>query len=67
MEYLYGGINTRWGALRAADGHPAPYPAVAIEISNEACMDSFNGISATTFTKQHSFLDIVSCRSTTDP
>lgn len=44
VEYLYGGMNTRWGALRAADGHPAPYPAVAIEISNEACMDRFNGI-----------------------
>ena len=61
VEYLYGGINTRWGALRAGDGHPAPYPAVAIEISNEACMDSFNGISVTTFTRQHSTLSVVVC------
>ena len=43
VEYLYGGANTHWGSVRVADGHPAPYPAVAIEISNEACMTSFNG------------------------
>ena len=43
VEYLYGGADTHWGSVRVADGHPAPYPAVAIEISNEACMTSFNG------------------------
>ena len=37
VEYAYGGAhNSTWGALRAADGHPAPYPPMAIEISNEA-------------------------------
>ena len=43
VEYLYGGPNTHWGAIRAADGHPEPYGPIAIEISNESCMSSFNG------------------------
>ena len=60
MEYLYGGMNTQWGALRAADGHPSPYPAVAIEISNEACMDRFNGIYNATVTYTP---DFVACHS----
>ena len=43
VEYLYGGADTHWGAIRAADGHPQPYPAAAIEISNESCMENFVG------------------------
>ena len=45
VDYAWGDIaTTKYGALRAADGHPAPYPTdVAIEISNEACMASFVG------------------------
>ena len=43
VEYLYGGATTHWGAMRVADGHPEPYPPIAIEISNESCMSNFNG------------------------
>jgi hypothetical protein len=42
VEYLYGSPATHWGAQRVSDGHPAAYPAVGIEVSNEACMASFN-------------------------
>ena len=35
IEYVTGGANTRWGAERAADGHPAPFPLTYVEIGNE--------------------------------
>ena len=34
-EYALGGSNTKWGALRAKAGHPAPFPLKFIEIGNE--------------------------------
>lgn len=34
-EYALGGPETKWGALRAAAGHPAPFPLKLIEIGNE--------------------------------
>lgn len=34
-EYALGGPETKWGALRAAAGHPAPFPLKMIEIGNE--------------------------------
>ena len=39
VEYAFGDArSTKWGALRAADGHAAPYavPSLALEVSNEA-------------------------------
>lgn len=43
--YLFGDPSkSSWAALRAADGHPGPYPPdLSIEIGNEACMSSFVG------------------------
>ncbi len=35
IEYLTGDTSTRWGAERAKDGHPAPFPLHYIEIGNE--------------------------------
>lgn len=35
IEYALGGVNTTWGARRAADGHPAPFPLKYVEIGNE--------------------------------
>ena len=40
IQYVTGGTNTTWGAQRAADGHPAPFPLQYIEIGNE---DFFDG------------------------
>jgi len=35
IEYVTGSVNTKWGAKRAADGHPAPFKLTDIEIGNE--------------------------------
>ncbi|MGN0189336.1 MAG: alpha-L-arabinofuranosidase, partial [Candidatus Cryptobacteroides sp.] len=35
IEYAIGGTDTRWGALRAANGHPDPFPLKYVEIGNE--------------------------------
>ena len=35
LEYCMGGLNTTYGALRAAHGHPEPFPIHYVEIGNE--------------------------------
>ncbi len=35
IEYITGDVNTRWGAQRAKDGHPAPFKLTYVEIGNE--------------------------------
>jgi len=35
IEYVTGDVNTKWGAVRAKDGHPEPFPLHYIEIGNE--------------------------------
>ena len=35
IEYVTGGADTKWGAERAKDGHPAPFPLHYIEVGNE--------------------------------
>lgn len=35
IEYALGDTSTKWGAHRAADGHPAPFPLQYVEIGNE--------------------------------
>lgn len=35
IEYCNGDVNTRWGAVRAANGHPEPFNLRLIEIGNE--------------------------------
>ncbi len=39
IEYVTGDTTTRWGAERAKDGHPAPFPLHYIEIGNEDWFD----------------------------
>jgi alpha-N-arabinofuranosidase len=39
IEYVTGGADTKWGAQRAKDGHPAPFPLHYIEIGNEDQFD----------------------------
>jgi alpha-L-arabinofuranosidase len=36
IEYAIGPTNSTWGAQRAANGHPTPFPLRYIEIGNEA-------------------------------
>jgi alpha-N-arabinofuranosidase len=35
IEYVTGNASTKWGAVRAKDGHPAPFPLTYVEIGNE--------------------------------
>ena len=39
IEYVTGGTDTKWGAVRARNGHPAPFPLRYVEVGNE---DSFD-------------------------
>ena len=39
IEYVSGATDTKWGALRAAHGHPAPFPLRFVEIGNEDFFD----------------------------
>jgi alpha-L-arabinofuranosidase len=40
IQYVTGGTNTIWGARRAADGHPAPFPLQYVEVGNEDFFDN---------------------------
>lgn len=39
IEYVTGSTSTKWGAERAKDGHPAPFPLHYVEIGNEDFFD----------------------------
>jgi len=39
IEYVIGDTNTKWGAQRALDGHPAPFNLHYVEIGNEDWFD----------------------------
>jgi alpha-N-arabinofuranosidase len=39
IQYVTGGTNTKWGAERAKDGHPAPFQLKYVEIGNEDFFD----------------------------
>lgn len=39
IEYVTGDTSTRWGAERAKDGHPVPFPLHFMEIGNEEYHD----------------------------
>ena len=39
IEYITGPVDSKWGALRARDGHPAPFKLRYVEIGNEDWFD----------------------------
>jgi alpha-L-arabinofuranosidase len=39
IEYITGGPDTKWGAERIKDGHPAPFKLTYVEIGNEDWLD----------------------------
>jgi alpha-N-arabinofuranosidase len=39
IEYVTGDVSTKWGAERAKDGHPEPFPLHYVEIGNEDWLD----------------------------
>jgi alpha-N-arabinofuranosidase len=42
IEYATGSTDTKWGAERAKDGHPAPFKLAYVEIGNEDWFDKSN-------------------------
>ncbi len=46
IEYLTGDAKTTWGARRAKDGHPAPFPLNYVEIGNEDWFDKSDSYDA---------------------
>jgi alpha-N-arabinofuranosidase len=42
IEYVTGDANSKWGAERAKDGHPAPFALTYVEIGNEDWFDRSN-------------------------
>jgi alpha-N-arabinofuranosidase len=42
IEYITGDTSTTWGAQRAKDGHPAPFPLHYVEVGNEDWFDRSN-------------------------
>jgi alpha-N-arabinofuranosidase len=39
IEYVSGSTTTKWGAIRARDGHPKPFPLKYVEVGNEDWFD----------------------------
>ena len=39
IEYVTGGPDTKWGAERVKDGHPAPFKLTYVEVGNEDWFD----------------------------
>lgn len=39
IEYVTGDVHTKWGAVRAKNGHPKPFPLHYVEIGNEDGFD----------------------------
>ncbi|GJF34515.1 hypothetical protein KNE206_72150 [Kitasatospora sp. NE20-6] len=46
IQYVIGDTSTPWGAKRAADGHPAPFPLTYVEIGNEDWFDGSGSYNA---------------------
>ncbi len=43
IEYVTGDVSTKWGAVRAQDGHPAPFKLTYVEVGNEDWRGDYNG------------------------
>ena len=39
LEYVTGGVDTKWGAVRVRNGHPEPFALTYVEIGNEDFFD----------------------------
>jgi alpha-N-arabinofuranosidase len=58
IEYVTGDPATKWGAQRARDGHPSPFPLHYVEVGNEDNFDKANTYDAR-FTQ---FFDAIKAR-----
>ena len=46
IHYAVDPASTTWGAMRAADGHPAPFSLMAVEVGNEDFFDNSGSYNA---------------------
>ncbi len=46
IEYVMGPVASQWGAMRARDGHPRPFPLHYVEIGNEDFFDRSHSYAA---------------------
>jgi alpha-N-arabinofuranosidase len=46
IQYVSGGPETKWGAVRAKDGHSAPFPLTYVEVGNEDEFDKSDSYDA---------------------
>lgn len=73
IEYVTGPVTSKWGAVRARDGHPAPFPLRYVEIGNEDFFDrsgSYNARFAQFFAAikaRYPDLQIISTIGTNEP
>lgn len=49
IQYAIGPVTSKWGAMRAADGHPAPFDLHYIEVGNEDFFDNSGSYNAYRF------------------
>lgn len=59
IEYVTGDVNTKWGARRARDGHPAPFKLQYVEVGNEDGGDREPGSYETRFAQ---FFDAIKAK-----
>lgn len=59
IEYVIGDTSTTWGARRAADGHPEPFPLTYVEIGNE---DNLGGGARTYEERFAAFYDAIKAK-----
>lgn len=59
IEYAIGPVTSTWGARRAADGHPAPFPVPYVEIGNE---DEFDRTGSYNAYRYPMFYDAIKAR-----
>jgi alpha-L-arabinofuranosidase len=49
IQYATGPVTSTWGAMRAADGHPAPFDVQYVEVGNEDQFDTSGSYNAYRF------------------
>jgi alpha-L-arabinofuranosidase len=59
IEYVTGDVDTKWGARRAKDGHPAPFKLQYVEVGNEDGGDREYGSYETRFAQ---FFDAIKAK-----
>lgn len=63
IEYANGPVTSKWGAIRAANGHPQPFKLKYLEIGNENGMWSgFGGVLADYEPRYRAFYDAVKAK-----